>query len=67
MMGEVGFVALGVDWTKAQITYNWSYRLNTECTPMERHGVLYFIEQGLMPQDRQAVRVGDRRRRPGCR
>lgn len=50
MMGEVGFVALGVDWTKAKITFNWSYRLNTECTPMEAHGVLYFIEQGLMPR-----------------
>lgn len=50
MMGEVGFVALGVDWTKVKITFNWSYRLNTECTPMERHGVLYFIEQGLMPR-----------------
>ena len=50
MMGEVGFVALGVDWTKARITFNWSYRLNTECSPMERHGVLYFIEQGLMPR-----------------
>ncbi|HEY1191650.1 MAG TPA: hypothetical protein VGE74_28715 [Gemmata sp.] len=50
MMGEVGFVALGVDWTKAKITFNWSHRLNTECSPMERHGVLYFIEQGLMPK-----------------
>ncbi len=50
MMGEVGFVALGVDWTKARVSFNWSYRLNTECTPMERHGVLYFIEQGLMPK-----------------
>jgi len=50
MMGEVGFVALGVDWTQARITWNWSYRLNTECSPMERHGVLYFIEQGLMPK-----------------
>jgi hypothetical protein len=50
MMGEVGFVALGVDWTKAKITLNWSHRLNTECTPMEAHGVLYFIEQGLMPK-----------------
>jgi hypothetical protein len=50
MMGEVGFVALGVDWTKARITFNWSYRLNTECTPLEAHGVLYFIEQGLMPR-----------------
>lgn len=50
MMGEVGFVALGVDWTKAKITFNWSHRLNTECTPLEAHGVLYFIEQGLMPR-----------------
>ena len=50
MMGEVGFVALGVDWTEARITHNWSLRLNTECTPLERHGVLYFIEQGLMPK-----------------
>ena len=48
MMGEVGFVALGVDWTTARVTHNWSLRLNTECTPMERHAVLYFIEQGLM-------------------
>lgn len=50
MMGEVGFVALGVDWTTARITWNWSYRLNTECSPLERHGVLFFIEQGLMPR-----------------
>jgi hypothetical protein len=48
MLGEVGFVALGIDWTKARITHNWSLRLNTECSPLERHAVLYFIEQGLM-------------------
>jgi hypothetical protein len=48
MLGEVGFTALGVDWSKARITHNWSLRLNTECTPLERHAVLYFIEQGLM-------------------
>ena len=48
MMGEVGFVSLGIDWTVARITHNWSLRLNTECTPIERHAVLYFIEQGLM-------------------
>jgi len=50
MMGEVGFVANGVDWTEARITHNWSLRLNTECSPLERHAVLYFIEQGLMPK-----------------
>ncbi len=48
MMGEVGFVANGVDWKQARVTWNWSYRLNTECSPLERHAVLYFIEQGLM-------------------
>jgi hypothetical protein len=48
MLGETGFVALGIDWTQARITHNWSLRLNTECTPIERHAVLYFIEQGLM-------------------
>jgi hypothetical protein len=48
MMGEVGFVKNGIDWTLARITHNWSLRLNTECTPIERHAVLYFIEQGLM-------------------
>jgi hypothetical protein len=48
MMGEVGFATHGVDWTRARITHNWSFRLNTECTPLERHAVLYFIEQGLM-------------------
>jgi hypothetical protein len=48
MLGEVGFASLGVDWTHARVTHNWSLRLNTECSPMERHAVLYFIEQGLM-------------------
>lgn len=48
MMGEVGFIALGIDWTQARISHNWSMRLNTECTALERHAVLYFIEQGLM-------------------
>jgi hypothetical protein len=48
MLGEVGFVALGIDWSQIRITHNWSLRLNTECTPIERHAVLYFIEQGLM-------------------
>jgi hypothetical protein len=48
MMGEVGFVALNIDWTQARITHNWSLRLNTECSPIERHAVLHYIEQGLM-------------------
>lgn len=50
IMGEVGFVATGVDWRKVMVNFTWSLGLNTQLTPMERHGVLYFIEQGLMPK-----------------
>ncbi len=52
MMGEVGFVQAGVDWPKnVMVNFTWSLGLNTQLTPMERHGVLYFIEQGLMPKN----------------
>jgi hypothetical protein len=50
MMGEVGFANLGVDWRKVMINFTWSMALNTQLKPIERHGVLYFIEQGLMPK-----------------
>ncbi len=50
MFGEVGFVNLGVDWSKVMVNFTWSLGLNTQLTPKERHGVLYFIEQGLMPK-----------------
>lgn len=50
MMGEVGFMHLGVDWTRVMINFTWSLALNTQLTPLERHAVLYFIEQGLMPK-----------------
>jgi len=52
MMGEVGFVALGIDWTRIPFDLPWSYNLNTRLTPLERHAVLFTIEQGLMPRDR---------------
>ena len=52
MMGEVGFANVGVDWPKnVMVNFTWSLGLNTQLTPMERHGVLYFIEQGLMPKN----------------
>ncbi len=51
MMGEVGFASIGVDWPKnVMINFTWSLGLNTQLTPIERHGVLYFIELGLMPK-----------------
>jgi hypothetical protein len=51
MMGEVGFASLGIDWGKnVMINYTWSLALNTQLKPIERHAVLYFIEQGLMPK-----------------
>ncbi len=51
MMGEVGFVHLGVDWRQVMINFTWSLALNTQLKPIERHAVLYFIEQGLMPRN----------------
>lgn len=51
MMGEVGFLRAGVDWRKhVPINFTWSLALNTQLKAIERHAVLYFIEQGLMPK-----------------
>lgn len=51
MMGEAGFVKLGVDWPRlVRVNFTWSLGLNTQLRPFERHAVLYFIEQGLMPK-----------------
>lgn len=50
MMGEVGFVDLGLDWRKVMVNFTWSLGLNTQLEPKERHGVLYYIEQGQMPK-----------------
>ena len=51
MMGEVGFASAGIDWPKqVAVNFTWSLGLNTQLTPKERHAVLYFIDQGLMPK-----------------
>ncbi len=50
MMGEVGFVAQGIDWQQIPINFTWSRNLNLQLDARERHGVLFFIEQGLMPR-----------------
>jgi hypothetical protein len=50
MMGEIGFVSMGIDWTRIPLNFTWSLGMNTILTPKERHAVLYTIEQGLMPK-----------------
>jgi len=50
MMGETGFVSLGVDWSTIPFNFTWSLGLNTMLSRKERHAVLYTIEQGLMPK-----------------
>lgn len=51
MMGEVGFVSEGIDWPRlVMVNSTWSRILNEQLSPEERHAVLYFIEQGLMPK-----------------
>lgn len=51
LMGEVGFVRAGIDWPSLiRVNFTWSLALNTQLTPLERHAVLYAIEQGLMPR-----------------
>jgi hypothetical protein len=50
MMGEVGFISMGIDWTNIPFNFTWSLGLNTMLTPKERHAVLFTIEQGLMPK-----------------
>lgn len=49
MMGETGFVHLGIPWSQlVKVNFTWSKGLNEQLTPSERHAVLWFIEQGLM-------------------
>lgn len=50
MMGELGFVHLGIDWSTIPFNFTWSLGLNTKLSSQERHAVLYTIEQGLMPK-----------------
>ena len=51
LLGEIGFASLNLPWAElVPINFNWSLGLNTQLTAQERHAVLYFIEQGLMPR-----------------
>ncbi len=48
MMGEVWFAKKGLDWSKYPNHVGWAMHLNLDRKPLERHIILYFIEQKLM-------------------
>jgi hypothetical protein len=48
MMGEVWFAARGVDWAAYPNHVGWSLHMNLDRDALERHAILYAIEQGLM-------------------
>jgi hypothetical protein len=52
MLGQALMEAHGVDWTTLPVNVTFSWKLAKHCTPLERHILLYAIEQSLMPKDR---------------
>ncbi|MBW3623170.1 MAG: hypothetical protein KY468_07135 [Armatimonadetes bacterium] len=48
MMGEVWFAKYGVDWSRYPNHVGWGMHLNLDRAPLERHVILYYIEQSLM-------------------
>jgi hypothetical protein len=52
MLGQALMEAKGIDWTALPVNVTFSWKLATLCTPVERHILLYAIEQSLMPRDR---------------
>ena len=67
MLGQALLEAHGVEWQSLPINVTFSWKLGRFCTPVERHILLYAIEQSLMPKDRGkpyehrvAVESGDR-------
>ena len=58
MMGELGFISIGINWREIPITWAWSYQLNTKCTPQERHAILFFIEQSSSSEVKKERKIG---------
>ena len=66
MLGETLLEHHGVDWRRLPINVTFSYKLAKYCSPVERHVLLYAIEQSLMPrttgkpyEHRVAAEAGD--------
>lgn len=52
LLGQVALEARGVEWTRLPVNITFSYKLAKFCTPLERHILLFAIEQSLMPAQR---------------
>jgi hypothetical protein len=52
MLGQAMLEARGLDWTSLPVNVTFSWKLARFCSPIERHILLYAIEQSLMPRDR---------------
>jgi hypothetical protein len=51
MMGEVWFAKCDWDWSRYPNHVGWAMHLNLDRKPLERHIILYFIEQNLMDKE----------------
>ncbi len=52
MLGEAALAARRIDWTRLPVNVTFSWKLARFCSPVERHVLLYAIEQSLMPRDK---------------
>jgi hypothetical protein len=52
MLGQALMESHGVDWTALPVNLTFSWKLAQYCSPLERHILLYAIEQSLMPRHR---------------
>lgn len=52
LLGQIALEARGVEWTRLPVNVTFSYKLAKFCTPLERHILLFAIEQSLMPAQR---------------
>lgn len=52
MLGQATLESHGIDWTALPVNVTFSWKLAQFCSPIERHILLYAIEQSLMPRDR---------------
>ena len=52
MLGQALMESRGIDWTALPVNVTFSWKLARYCSALERHVLLYAIEQSLMPRDR---------------